>query len=261
LSDITLQAAVAIPAPLPTGEQDYLIPNPQTPTFGSNTNVSLAQDEQKGTEVIRLEVQANDNIEQGYAGISFEPIDFNLFDSLSIQVKDGQGNNTAYITLVENTGATWSAWTEDSTMLDQWVTLSFSYQDAQSIDLSSIVEVRLAQWNAGSYYLDQLTLLIADNGAVDIVLPTTPAGGSNATVSLVSDSEKAADVLSLEVLANDNVEQAYVSVPFTATDFSEYASLQFDMKDTQGSNTVYLTLVDNAGATWSAWTEQSTSLN
>ncbi|MCF2949168.1 cellulase family glycosylhydrolase [Paraglaciecola aquimarina] len=261
VSDVTLVAQVATPSPLPTGEVDYVFALPQQPTGGTNATVSVVNDQDKGADVLSLQVLANDGVDQGYASLSFAEIDFTQFANMTVQFKDSVGSNTAHVTLVDNEGATWSLWTDDSTSLNQWVTLNVNYQAAQGIDLSKVVEVRFAQWNAGTYMLDKVTLVASVEGSMSIPLSENPMSGSNATVSLVNDAEKAADVLSLEVLANDGVDQGYAGVSFAAIDMTMYQSLNFDMKDTQGNNTVYMTFVDGEGATWSAWTEAGTTQN
>ncbi len=136
-----------------------------------------------------------------------------------------------------------------------------SLQAVQNIDLTKIVELRFAQWNAGTYLLSDIQLLAASTAKMSIPLPSTLTGGTNATVGLVNDSVKNADVVSLTVLANDGVDQGYVAIPLSDGDFTTSQTVQFDMRDTQGNNTVFITLVDTNGATWSAWTEASTQLD
>jgi glucan 1,3-beta-glucosidase len=260
-SDITLVPRQAMPAPLPTGESDFILPIPSSPRAGTNATVTLVEDADKNAQVLSLAVLANDGVDQGYVGWTFDATDFTLFANLTVQVRDTQGNNTAYVTLVDSNGASWSVWTNDSTSMDQWVTLNVDYQGAAGLDLTNIVEVRFAMWNAGTYLFDNVTLVANQSTSRPVSLPTMPTGGSNAQVSLVNDTDKAAEVLRFEVLANDNIDQGYAAVSLEPIDLSAYQSLNFDMRDTQGSNTVYITLVDNTGATWSAWTEDSTRLN
>ena len=68
-----------------------------------------------------------------------------------------------------------------------------------------------------------------------------------------ADDELSKDVVELQVLNSGNFEQAYVSFPYQQQDFSTTSSLEFQVLDQQGENTVYITLVDDFGASWSGW--------
>ena len=81
---------------------------------------------------------------------------------LQFQVLDQQGENTVYITLVDDSGASWSGWSSDEakTALNTWKTIEFDYTAAASaINLTQIAEVRLAQWNAGTYRFADVALV------------------------------------------------------------------------------------------------------
>ena len=83
--------------------------------------------------------------------------------------------------------------------------------------------------------------------------PTNVNNGSNAIGSIVTDTELSKDVVELEVLASNNFEQGYVGFPFQREDFTTASKFEFKVLDQQGSNTVYITLIDAAGARWSSW--------
>ena len=88
--------------------------------------------------------------------------------------------------------------------------------------------------------------------------PTNVNNGSNAIGSIVTDTELSKDVVELEVLASNNFEQGYVGFPFQREDFTTASKFEFKVLDQQGSNTVYITLIDAAGARWSSWSSNST---
>jgi hypothetical protein len=88
--------------------------------------------------------------------------------------------------------------------------------------------------------------------------PTNVNNGSNAIGSIVTDTELSKDVVELEVLASNNFEQGYVGFPFQREDFTTASKFEFKVLDQQGSNTVYITLIDAAGARWSSWSSDST---
>jgi len=241
------------------GSADFSFPNPETASGGTNASVTIVNDAELSKDVVSLEVLNSDNVDEGYASIAFDSMDFSLFSGLEVQVFDTQGNNTLYITLEDGTGATWSGWTSDQSEMNAWTTIGFDY-DGATIDLTAVVAVRIAGWNSGTYLISDLTLLaMEDTGTPGLTFPnpTSGVGGTNATVTIVNDEELAKDVISLEVLANDNVDQAYASIGFAETDFASYGLLEFMIKDTQGSNTHFITLVDETGATWSGWTSAS----
>jgi hypothetical protein len=87
--------------------------------------------------------------------------------------------------------------------------------------------------------------------------------GTNATVSVVADDELNKDVVELQILESGNFEQAYVGFPLNQEDFSTASAFEFKVLDQQGSNTVYITLVDSAGDKWSGWSsdQDKTVLN
>ena len=179
--------------------------------------------------------------------------------------------------MVDSAGDKWSGWSsdEDKTVLNAWTNIEFDYTAAaNSIDLTQVSEVRFAQWNAGTYRFADVALLLS-SGAIEIDnsnadqssnLPQTIDGytfGTNATGSVVADDELSKDVVELQVLQDGNFEQAYVGFPYSRQDFSTTSSLEFQILDQQGENTVYITLVDHSGASWSSWSsdEAKTALN
>ena len=149
-------------------------------------------------------------------------------------------------------------------VLNTWTTIEFDYSAAASvIDLTQVAEVRFAEWNSGSYRFADLALLLSsdeietntsstdnDDEVTQTIKYTI---GSNAIGSIVTDTELSKDVVELEVLASNNFEQGYVGFPFQREDFTTASKFEFKVLDQQGSNTVYITLIDAAGARWSSW--------
>ena len=257
----------------------YVLDNPtsSTITHGTNANVNVVTDTELSKDVAALEVVESSNFVQGYVGFSLSQEDFSSASAFEFKVLDQQGSNTVYITLVDSAGDKWSGWSsdEDKTVLNAWISIEFDYTAAaNSIDLTKVSEVRFAQWNAGTYRFADVALLLSsdaieiDNSNADQSsnLPQTIDGytfGTNATGSVVADDELSKDVVELQVLNSGNFEQAYVSFPYQQQDFSTTSSLEFQVLDQQGENTVYITLVDDFGASWSGWSsdEAKTVLN
>ena len=257
----------------------YVLDNPtsSTITHGTNANVNVVTDTELSKDVAALEVVESSNFVQGYVGFPLSQEDFSSASAFEFKVLDQQGSNTVYITLVDSGGDKWSGWSsdEDKTVLNAWTSIEFDYTAAaNSIDLTKVSEVRFAQWNAGTYRFADVALLLSsdaieiDNSNADQSsnLPQTIDGytfGTNATGSVVADDELSKDVVELQVLNSGNFEQAYVSFPYQQQDFSTTSSLEFQVLDQQGENTVYITLVDDFGASWSGWSsdEAKTVLN
>ncbi|PCK09877.1 MAG: hypothetical protein COA42_01050, partial [Alteromonadaceae bacterium] len=169
--------------------------------------------------------------------------------------------------LVDASGASWNTWTDASTVQNEWINISLDYSSA-NIDLTAVVAINVAQWNSGVYLFSDFVLVEPTPEptpepfqGLAIANPTSGLGGSNAAVTIVNDDEKGKDVVSLEVLNSGDVGNAYASIVFEATDFTAYDGLLFDVLDTQGVNTVNVTLVDASGASWNTWTDASTVQN
>ena len=250
--------------------EKYEIANPISLSDGSNATATFVEDNQLGKDVVALQVDSNNQTEQGYVSFILNPsVDFTQASKLEFKVLDQQGSNTVYITLVDESGETWSAWTSEEmkSIKDLWKTIELDYSAAANtcIDLSRISAIRFGEWNAGSYRFSDVALHIStDNldtndscGNAGQQSQQTSVGiyaiGPNATGTIVIDDQLEKEVIELEVLANDNIEQAYASLPTDQQDFSNGSMLEFGVLDQQGSNTVYVTLVDGNGDTWSGW--------
>ena len=257
-------------------EEKYAIANPESLTNGTNSIASMVTDTELGRNVAELQVLESENFVQGYVGFPLGQEDFTVASMFEFKVLDQQGSNTVWVTLVDSAGLEWSAWSSDATktVLNEWVRIEFDYTAAASfIDLSQVAEVRFAQWNSGSYRFSDLALLLSSG---EIVVDNSGSGqdatedsgdeqtdgqytfGTNANLTVVADDELGKDVVELEVLVSGDFEQAYVGFSPEQQDFSSGSSLAFKVLDQQGSNTVYVTLVDASGATWSGWTDSAT---
>ena len=130
--------------------------------FGANATVSVVADDELNKDVVELQILESGNFEQAYVSFPYSRQDFSTTSSLEFQVLDQQGENTVYITLVDDSGASWSGWSSDEakTALNTWKTIEFDYTAAASaINLTQIAEVRLAQWNAGTYRFADVALV------------------------------------------------------------------------------------------------------
>ena len=130
------------------------------------------------------------------------------------------------------------------------IVVTSSDSGAVDQDDSNLVEDSDADDEANKYVLDNPT-------------SSTITHGTNANVNVVTDTELSKDVAALEVVESSNFVQGYVGFPLSQEDFSSASAFEFKVLDQQGSNTVYITLVDSAGDKWSGWSsdEDKTVLN
>ena len=144
---------------------NFYIVDIATPSFsaaqagngGDTVTITTVFDNEKQQNVVSLSVLEEANTDNNYVNYTFDITDFSAFTTLKFGLKDTVGVNTTLVTLVDDTGATWSAWTSDESSPNQWQTLSLNYTAASAqIELTHVVEVRLAQWNKGEYFISHL---------------------------------------------------------------------------------------------------------
>jgi beta-glucosidase len=71
-------------------------------------------------------------------------------------IKDTQGANTHRVTMVDSANAVWSGWTADKSVLNAWTRITLPMSSVTGINKAAIKEIRLGEWNAGTYYFDDL---------------------------------------------------------------------------------------------------------
>jgi|GEM_PF-510990 len=83
-------------------------------------------------------------------------VDASAFNYLVFYVKDVQGANTVNVTFVDTYGTVSSGnWTSVASVKGQWSKLYVSL-DKSAADIGSLKEIRLGEWNPGTYYFDDL---------------------------------------------------------------------------------------------------------
>ena len=105
---------------------------------------------------------------------------------------------------------------------------------------------------------DQGSDEMPDEEKYAIANPESLTNGTNSVVSIVTDTELGRNVAELQVLESENYVQGYVGFPLGQEDFTVASKFEFKVLDQQGSNTVWITLVDSAGLEWSAWSSDAT---
>lgn len=121
---------------------------------GSTATVSTVSDNDKSENVVSLSLSESGNMSENFVNYQFDALNAVTYPTLTFDMKDLVGTNTVMVTLIDNLGASWEQWTSDATVHNEWqsVTLDVSTA-ADSIDLSQVVELRLAQWNSGEYLI------------------------------------------------------------------------------------------------------------
>jgi len=83
-------------------------------------------------------------------------IDASDFNYLVFYVKDMQGSNTIHVTFVDMDGTvSVDNWTDISSVKGEWTKVYLPLSKT-SADLRKLKEIRLAEWNPGTYYFDDL---------------------------------------------------------------------------------------------------------
>ena len=71
-------------------------------------------------------------------------------------IDDTQGNNTVKVTMVDTNNAVWSGWTSTASTKNVWVGLTLAMSGVTGINKAAIKEIRIGEWNSGTYYIDGL---------------------------------------------------------------------------------------------------------
>ncbi|BBH24446.1 hypothetical protein Back11_57910 [Paenibacillus baekrokdamisoli] len=83
-------------------------------------------------------------------------LDASDFNYLVFYVKDMQGSNTVHVTFVDTDGTvSIDNWTDVSAVKGQWTKVYIPLSKT-SADVRKLKEIRLAEWNPGTYYFDDL---------------------------------------------------------------------------------------------------------
>jgi hypothetical protein len=190
-------------------------------------------------------------------------IDASMFANFTFWINDTQGNNTVKVTMVDTSNALWSGWTATAAVQNTWVAISVPMSSVTGINKGAIKEIRLGEWNIGTYFVDGLQF----NTLAAVIFNNfdTSQGysaGANATAAYNSSGQ---NIQLTTSVAGDpgNANQCVKVVPQTgvSVDASTFANFTFWINDTQGNNTVKVTMVDTNNALWSGWTTTTATLN
>lgn len=93
-----------------------------------------------------------------------ESADCTSYCYLTFFIRDLQGSNTHRVTLIDAKGASVSAWVDVPSVHGQWTRINVPLSVYEGIDLKSLSEIRIGEWNSGAYCFDRLFLC---HGAAD----------------------------------------------------------------------------------------------
>jgi putative cell wall-binding protein len=87
-----------------------------------------------------------------------ETFDITNYGYVSLYVKDTQGSNTVLLVFEDKDGKTASQWTATGSTKNTWTKIYAPLNTVKNsgIDTHNIVSIALAQWNAGTYYFDDI---------------------------------------------------------------------------------------------------------
>lgn len=87
-----------------------------------------------------------------------ESADCTSYCYLTFFIRDLQGSNTHKVTLIDAKGASVSAWVDVPSVHGQWTRINVPLSMYEGIDLKSLSEIRIGEWNSGAYCFDRLFL-------------------------------------------------------------------------------------------------------
>ncbi|WP_233566878.1 GDSL-type esterase/lipase family protein [Cohnella endophytica] len=261
--------------------------------FSAGTGATVASDPSSantgGAKSVKLTVSASGEPGTASNSVKITPqtggsVDATGQSLLNFFIKDTQGANTIRVTIVDSANATWNGWTTSSSVQNQWTKISLPLGSVTGINKAAIKEIRIGEWNSGVYYVDDLYFAGAASDPVPAFSQQPPvstaiwfqnfeagtgfSAGTGATVA--SDPSSAntggAKSVKLTVSASGDPGTTSNSVKITpqaggSVDATGQSLLNFFIKDTQGSNTIRVTIVDSANATWNGWTTSSSVQN
>ena len=135
-------------------------------TFSSVTATSGASVATEG-EGWKLTTTNSMDPKESFNAITFKletPVDCGPYMYLTFHIKDLQGSNTHKVTMIDESGASFSTWVDIPSVHKEWTRVNIPLSMFSSINLSKLSEVRIGEWNSGSYLFDKLWLC---SGALD----------------------------------------------------------------------------------------------
>jgi hypothetical protein len=87
-------------------------------------------------------------------------------------IKDTVSTNTNKVTMVDTSNAVWSGWININNVNNQWTKINLTMSTVTGINKAAIKEIRIGEWWAGTYYVDDA--YFAQNAADPVPSFSTP---------------------------------------------------------------------------------------
>lgn len=165
-------------------------------------------------------------------------IDFNHAVNVSdlkyliFYIKDTQGSNTMQISLIDADGKESSYdWRSPSTSKNKWAQYYVKLSDISGIDKTKVTGIRLGQWNAGTYYIDDVYFDNFLSSGVPSIVPSQP-------VASVDSGYCFKDSLNVSLKNNQNAPMYYTTDGSQPTKDSQKYTEPLEIKDTVTLKTV-----------------------
>ncbi|MEI8094106.1 MAG: hypothetical protein WCG80_07845 [Spirochaetales bacterium] len=83
-------------------------------------------------------------------------VDASAYKYLEFWLKDTQGSNTHMVSVLDAAGHIYTGWDDVKSQKDKWVLIYFPLKTLteKGVDVKSIKEIRVGEWNAGTYFMD-----------------------------------------------------------------------------------------------------------
>jgi aryl-phospho-beta-D-glucosidase BglC (GH1 family) len=314
----------ATPTPTPGGSSPVWYQNFESGTgFTAGTGATVASyadtANSGGSKCVKLTFSGSGDPGTSSNCVNVTPqsgssIDASSKNYLIFFVKDTQGANTIKVTIIDTSNATWSGWTSAQPAQNQWTKISVALSSVSGINKAALKQINLGEWNAGTYYFDDMYCAVNSSDGIPGFGPTptpgptatpmptstptpgptatptptptpTPGGsssvwyqnfesgtgftaGTGATVASYADSANTGGSKCVKLTCSGSGDPGTSSNCVNVTpqsgssiDVSSKNYLIFFVKDTQGANTIKVTIIDTSNATWSGWTSAQSAQN
>lgn len=213
-----------------------------TPFVSANENaeVSVAKNEKHtGSQSLKYvkKVSNGTSTTNGSVKIDFNhAVNVSDLKYLIFYIKDTQGSNTMQISLIDENGKESSYdWRSPSTSKNKWTQYYVKLSDISGIDKTKVSGMRIGQWNAGTYYVDDIYFDNFLSSGVPSIVPSQP-------VANVNSGYRFKDTLSVSLKNNQNAPMYYTTDGTTPTKDSQKYTDQLTIKD---STTLKVVSYDN----------------
>lgn len=236
---------------------------------GANSVVAIVNDAEKAGDVVSLQVLADNDVDNAYAAIKFATTDLSQYKSLRFDLKSSIALDVGDIDvkLVDINGNKFTLPNTASMFKNTWRRVYADTTDSVNIDLTQVVEVRVAGVKQSDLLIHNLFLM----SPFTLANPVNGFGGPDAEVTIELNAEKGKDVINLKLLSAGTSATRYAGIIEKPIDISAYGVFYFDVLDSV-DNTYYNVFIREPDGTHAAiptsnnnvkgeWTRMYVTLN